>query len=282
MPKRFVELLGGSFAMGSRDSILPQDGEGPVRLVKVRPFFIDPYAVTNEWFSAFVRESGYVTDAEKYGWSYVFFSVVAPGASVRGTIAGVPWWRAVDGASWKHPEGPGSSIADRTDHPVVHVSWNDARAFAAWAGGRLPSEAEWEFAARGGLTDKRFPWGDAEPDDDQNYPCNIWQGIFPDFNTAADGFMTTAPVDAFAPNGFGLYNVVGNTWEWCADIFRARSLKRATRARNAHDLRENRKVMKGGSYLCHKSYCYRYRVAARTSNTPDSSAGHIGFRILFD
>jgi formylglycine-generating enzyme required for sulfatase activity len=267
--------------MGSDEGLLPFDGEGPARQVRTRPFWIDPHAVTNEWFAQFVQATGHVTDAGRYGWSYVFLSQMSSAILDGGGATEAPWWRRVDGAYWREPEGPGTSFAERLRHPVVHVSWNDAQAFARWAGGRLPSEAEWEFAARGGLSGKRFPWGDEEPEDDRNHLCNIWQGSFPTRNTAADGFEATAPVDAFAPNGFGLHNMVGNTWEWTADAFRVRSLKRDMKVRNAREAREQRKVLKGGSFLCHRSYCYRYRVAARTSNTPDTTTGHIGFRIVF-
>jgi formylglycine-generating enzyme required for sulfatase activity len=164
---------------------------------------------------------------------------------------------------------------------VTHVSWNDAAAFTAWAGGRLPTEAEWEHAARGGLASPRFPWGDAEPDDRTIF-CNIWQGRFPHHNTEADGFAGTAPVRAFEPNVYGLYNMSGNVWEWCSDPFRVRSLKSSAKAINDTAAAEKRKIAKGGSYLCHRSYCYRYRIAARIGTPPNTSAGHTGFRIVFD
>ncbi|WP_405030202.1 formylglycine-generating enzyme family protein [Mycoplana sp. BE70] len=268
--------------MGSDEELLPLDGEGPSRTVTVKSFSIDPFAVTNEWFGEFVRITGYVTDAERLGWSYVFFAFLGDTHRHFLSPPGTSWWRNVPGACWLAPEGEGSTIAGRENHPVVHVSWKDAAAFAAWAGGRLPMEAEWEFASRGGLERQRFPWGDEEPTDARAERCNIWQGAFPTRNTVADGFAGTAPVDSFAPNGYGLYNMVGNVWEWCAETFQVRSLKKAARERNLIARRENRKVLKGGSYLCHRSYCYRYRNAARTSNTPDTSCGHIGFRIVFD
>ena len=277
-----MRLPGGHCRMGTDENILRMDGEGPSRLVKVRPFSIDPYAVTNRWFGMFAAATGYRTEAEKHGWSAVFVGLL-PQSQRDGTGAsGASWWRRVDGADWRHPEGAASSIDERLDHPVVHVSWNDATAFADWAGGRLPSEAEWEFAARGGLEGQRFPWGSAEPDDVGVTPCNIWQGEFPTRNTILDGFFGTAPVDAFQPNGYGLFNMVGNTWEWCADAFRVRSLARAARQRNEAAAAANDRVMKGGSYLCHKSYCYRYRIAARSGAATDTSTGHVGFRIVFD
>ncbi len=276
-PDRLVRLPGGRFRTGTDASPLPRDGEGPSRAVEVRPFAIDPLAVTNAWFADFVAATGYRTEAERFGWSLVF----RPEGSVASQGA-PPWWSRIDGACWRAPEGPGSGIDTRAAHPVVHVSWNDAMAFAAWVGGRLPSEAEWEYAAAAGLSGARFPWGDREPDEAAFLPCNIWQGRFPDLNTQADGYAGTAPADAFAPNGFGLHNMVGNTWEWCADRFRIRSLASTARARNAAALAGNDRLLKGGSFLCHRSYCYRYRIAARTGAGADSSTGHVGFRLVFD
>lgn len=275
-PGRLVHLSGGRVRIGTDAPVLPMDGEGPQRLVELRPFAIDPFATTNAEFQIFADETGYVTDAERFGWSLVFRAFVPRVTPDMLSPEGPLWWCRVAAACWKHPEGLGSSIADRRDHPVTHVSWNDAQAFAVWAGARLPSEAEWEYAASGGGTG-RYPWGDGEPDD-IFLPCNIWQGRFPDNNTAADGFAGTAPVDAFAPNGFGLFNMVGNAWEWAADPFRIRSIARAAKARNA----KGDRLLKGGSYLCHRSYCHRYRIAARTGVSPDSSTGHAGFRLVYD
>ncbi len=277
-----MRIRGGRFRIGTDASPLPQDGEGPSRLATVKPFAIDPFAVTNGWFAEFAAATGYRTDAERFGWSLVFkdFAVDAPAAS--GSLSAPPWWRRIEGACWRHPEGPQSTIAERAMHPVVHVSWADAAAFAAWAGGRLPTEAEWEVAAHGGLAAARFPWGDREPDDASFQPCNIWQGEFPARNSCADGHAGTAPADAFAPNGLGLYNMVGNAWEWCADAFRVRSVARAARLRNEAARTAGERVLKGGSYLCHRSYCYRYRIAARTGVSADSSTGHVGFRLVFD
>ncbi len=283
-PERFVRLPGGRFRMGSDEKILPQDGEGPSRLVRVRPFAIDPHAVTNRWFSDFVAATGYRTQAEVIGWAAVFAGLLSADDPRRRTAAqsrGASWWIRADGACWRDPEGAGSDVSGRLDHPVVQVSWNDAAAFARWAGGRLPSEAEWEYAARGGLDAKRFPWGDLEPDDEANLPCNIWQGEFPVCNTARDGYAGTAPVNTFAPNGFGLHNMVGNTWEWCADAFRIASLAREARRRNADAATSGARVLKGGSFLCHRSYCYRYRPAARSGAPADTAASHTGFRIVY-
>lgn len=262
-----VRLPGGTFRMGSEDADAnPGDGEGPVRGVTVRPFEIDAHCVTNERFAAFVAATGYRTDAERFGWSYVFAKFL-PGHLRRDSPrpAATPWWCGVRGAYWAAPEGPGSDLSSRGDHPVVHVSWADAAAFCRWEGSRLPTEAEWEYAARGGLDQRRYPWGD-ELTPGGEHRCNIWQGRFPTRDTAEDGYAGTAPVDAFPPNGFGLYNVSGNVWEWCADWW----------------TRDASRVMRGGSYLCHASYCNRYRVAARTSNSPDSSGGNNGFRCARD
>ncbi|WP_370542021.1 formylglycine-generating enzyme family protein [Amycolatopsis sp. FDAARGOS 1241] len=259
-------LPGGTFRMGTDDADgFPDDREGPVREVTVAPFAIDAFAVTNARFAEFVDATGYRTDAEKFGWTYVFAKFV-PSALRKGAPRPqqTPWWIGVSGAYWRAPEGPGSDVSLRQDHPVVHVSWTDALAYCAWAGRRLPSEAEWEYAARGGLDQARFPWGD-ELTPGGEHRCNIWQGRFPVHNTEEDGHVGTAPVDAFQPNGFGLYNVSGNVWEWCADWFGT-----------------GNRSMRGGSYLCHESYCNRYRVAARTGNTPDSSSGNTGFRTAAD
>lgn len=282
IPKRLVQLHGGRSLVGTRQPVVELDGEGPLREVRVKPFAIDPYAVTNSWFSGFVAETGYVTEAERFGWSFVFHLLVAAEAAPSGSAGGAPWWLGVPGADWRHPEGPGSNISTRADHPVVHVSLNDARAFARWAGARLPTEAEWEYAARGGLGDVRYPWGDRGPDDQDFLPCNIWQGTFPKRNTAADGWLSTCPVNAFEPNGFGLYNMCGNTWEWCDQALRIRSTRKQLRVADENATRQGLMLTKGGSYLCHRSYCHRYRIAARTGNTPDSTTGHIGFRVIFD
>jgi len=280
-PHRLVRIPGGLCQIGTARSPLPQDGESPPRQVEIKPFLIDPFAVTNAWFAAFVAATSYRTEAERFGWSLVFRAFADPQRAVTAPDM-PPWWVRVDGASWQAPEGSGSSIARREDHPVTHVSWHDSSAFAAWAGARLPSEAEWECAAAGGIRAARFPWGEREPDDRGFQPCNIWQGDFPHHNTAADGHTGTAPAEAFAPNGFGLFNMVGNTWEWTAEPFRIRSIARTAKHRNAAARADNLRLLKGGSYLCHRSYCYRYRVAARTGAGADSSAGHVGFRLVYD
>jgi len=276
-----VKVPGGLGLIGTDHPKLLEDGEGPLRSRKINGFLIAPRAVTNAEFAAFVEATGYVTEAERFGWSFVFHSDVPDAVGATQGVAGVEWWRRVDGANWRDINGPGTQAdAWHKDHPVVQVSWNDARAYAAWAGGRLPTEAEWEHAARGGLGDVRFPWGDAEPDDQDAQYCNIWQGRFPHHNTAADGWAATAPAKSFEPNGFGLYNMVGNVWEWTAAPFRVKSLKKSAqnRAKAMHGYR----LLKGGSFLCHRSYCYRYRIAARTGNSPDTATPHQGFRMVWD
>ncbi len=277
-----LDIPGGRAEIGTDAPIFDSDGEGPRRFVPLPPFRLDETAVTNERFQRFVAASGHVSEAERYGWSFVFAGHLPKERKGSARVTGAEWWRKVEGACWHAPEGPGSDLAARTNHPVVHVSRRDALAFAAWAGGRLPSEVEWEHAARGGLTGATFPWGNREPDDVGFLPCNIWQGRFPQQDTGADGYRGTAPARDFAPNGYGLYQMCGNVWEWTADAFRVRSLKRAAQALNRAATREGRYLLKGGSFLCHKSYCFRYRIAARIGNTPDSSTSHTGFRVAYN
>jgi formylglycine-generating enzyme required for sulfatase activity len=279
---RMVRLPGGEFLMGSDDGIgHPADGEGPVHRVRLSPFWIDRTAVSNALFAAFVEESGYVTEAERYGWSFVFVGLLTNDAGPTRGVPAAPWWRQVFGADWRHPEGPGSTLNGRENHPVIHVSWNDARAYCDWAGLRLPTEAEWEYAARGGLERARFPWGDEETPGGVHH-CNIWQGEFPRRNTLDDGYLGTAPVDAFPPNGYGLHNMAGNVWEWCSDWMSPTYYRDSPLDDPPGPASGTNRVMRGGSYLCHKSYCHRYRVAARSSNTPDSSTGNLGFRCARD
>ena len=277
-----IEIQGGRKRIGTTDPIIAGDGEAPPRTTTIRSFAIEPVAVTNARFATFAKATGYVTDSERFGWSFVFSGLLAEDFPPTAAAAAVPWWRRVEGACWSAPLGPGSTVNDKPDHPVTHISWNDAASFARWAGGRLPSEAEWETAARGGLEDATYPWGNAEPDDETFMPCNIWQGSFPTHNSAADGHLATAPVQSFEPNGLGLYNMSGNVWEWCAERFRVKGMSRAAKRRDAEARAESERVIKGGSFLCHKSYCHRYRIAARTGRSPDSAAVHTGFRLAYD
>jgi len=277
-----IRLAGGSFLMGSEEQQgFPADGEGPVRTVAIRPFYIDEATVTNFQFEAFVQATGYKTDAEKFGWSFVFYGLL-PQAVLDAhpeVSAKTPWWCAISGANWRRPEGPGSGIEERRDHPVTHVSWNDAMAYCQWAGKRLPREAEWEYAARGGLIGKRYPWGDVLTPEGE-HRCNIWQGTFPSYNSLEDGYLGTAPAKSYKPNGFGLYNMAGNVWEWCSDWFSVDFHRSGPREDPQGPPDGEVKVIRGGSFLCHRSYCNRYRVAARSSNTIDSSSSNMGFRCV--
>ena len=274
-----VELPGGSFLMGSEDALAyPADGEGPVHDVQLDAFAIDAVAVSNRLFAAFVDDTGFVTDAERWGWSFVFQGLLPADFPPTRSVAQAPWWRQVEGAQWRAPDGPHSDLDGRGEHPVVHVSHNDALAYCRWAGVRLPSEAEWEFAARGGLAGAAFPWGD-ELEPGGAHRMNVWQGDFPVRNTVEDGYIGTAPVDSFEPNGYGLHNMTGNVWEWTADWF-DREWYGRTPARNPLGPDSGTaRVTRGGSYLCHASYCRRYRVSARSANMPEDATGNIGFRV---
>ncbi|MCL4141675.1 UNVERIFIED_CONTAM: hypothetical protein GTU68_036188 [Idotea baltica] len=281
MPER-VSIPAGTGLIGTSKPMIRTDGEGPLRKGLVGSLSMSAGEITNAEFAAFVEDTGYITEAEHLGWSFVFWNQVPEYVGQTQSVSGSPWWHRVDGASWQHITGPKcSSVRELLNHPVVHVSWNDALAYASWVGGRLPTELEWEHAARGGLGDVRFPWGDAEPDDEQNLFCNIWQGRFPKNNTVNDGYYTTAPAVSFEPNGYGLFNMVGNVWEWTADPFRLPSQIARAGLQNK-DKPSVIKLAKGGSFLCHKSYCYRYRIAARIANSLDSATTHMSFRVVWD
>lgn len=275
----------GAFRYGcDRGEGHPADGEGPSRIVRLDAFVIDICAVSNARFARFVEATNYVTDAERAGWSFVFAGHLPDDFPETRGVAAAPWWRQVFGANWRHPDGPQSGLDDRAEHPVVHVSHADAQAFCAWAGKRLPTEAEWEKAARGGREGLRFPWGDDETPGGV-HRCNVWQGVFPSENACGDGYRGLAPVGAFAPNGFGLHGMAGNAWEWCADWFAPRRF--APGDGDIHDdprgpATGEARAMRGGSYLCHPSYCWRYRNAARSASTPSSTTGHVGFRCAGD
>ncbi|MFO1448146.1 MAG: formylglycine-generating enzyme family protein [Opitutaceae bacterium] len=278
-------LEGGEFLMGNEgDYGFSADGEGPVHAVVVSPFFMDATCVTNEQFNAFVNATGYKTEAERFGWSFVFVGHLSPSwvrERAPARVAGSEWWCRVDGATWRHPEGPGTTIKKRWGHPVVQVSWSDACAYAEWAGKRLPTEAEWEYAARGGLVQKRFPWGD-ELEPEGRHRMNVWQGVFPTVNTEADGHFGPAPARSYRANGYGLFNMTGNVWEWCWDWFDPGAYRTSPRLDPTGPASGERRVMRGGSYLCHASYCNRYRTDARSSNTPDSATTNLGFRCVRD
>lgn len=255
----------------------PADGEGPLRPVTVGAFAIEAWAVTNAAFGAFVAASGHRTDAERSGWSFVFAGHLPDDHPPTRAVVAAPWWRQVPGADWAHPFGPHSDLRGLADHPVVHVSQRDAEAYATWCGRRLPTEAEWEFAARAGTTSV-WPWGE-ELEPGGVHRANVFQGVFPDHDTGADGWAGTCPVDAYEPNAWGLWNMVGNVWEWTADRF---GVPGGCCAGGGSDDESTGVVLKGGSYLCHHSYCHRYRPGARTGSSPDSTSGNTGFRCVAD
>ena len=273
------DIPGGTALTGTDHGLIPIDEESPGRYREIESFRMMPTTVTNAMFKDFIKDTGYKTDAQRFGWSFVFQDQLENQEKETQSVTGSQWWNKVVGACWNKVTGPEAEQELPEDHPVVHVSWNDAKAFADWAGGRLPSEAEWEHAARGGLGDVLFPWGNSEPDDRSFQPCNIWQGVFPSRNSCADGYAGTAPAESFNPNKYGLYNMCGNVWEWTSGRFK---LTGKSPASKQHAKRyKGTKVLKGGSYLCHKSYCFRYRIAARTGSTPDSTTSHQGFRLVF-
>ncbi|XP_070135522.1 formylglycine-generating enzyme [Drosophila bipectinata] len=266
-------IPGGTYNVGTNEPHFHGDREGPERQEKINDFYLDKYEVTNDAFSIFVKDTNYTTEAEGFGDSFLFKTLLSTDeqkAMEHLRVASAPWWYKVSGVSWRHPNGKDSSLGGLENHPVVHVTWRDAVAYCKWMGKRLPTEAEWEVACRGGKERKLFPWGNKLMPREEHW-LNIWQGDFPEGNLAEDGFEFTSPVDTFRQNTFDLYNMVGNVWEWTADLW------------DANDMSETpNRVKKGGSYLCHKSYCYRYRCAARSQNTEDSSAGNLGFRCAKD
>jgi formylglycine-generating enzyme required for sulfatase activity len=277
----FITLSPATFAMGATDGPYLQDGEGPVRQVTLDGYCLAPLTVTNAHFATFVADTGYVTLAEREGASFVFHMLAPDTDGTRTVATQASWWRQIKGAYWRWPEGPNApDIFDRLDHPAVHISLTDALAYCHWAGTRLPTEAEWENAARGGLEHQPFPWGDMlEPD--SAHHSNVWQGDFPASNTADDGYVGTAPAQCFAPNQYGFYAMTGNVWEWTADRFThlhsPRPVTNPTGPLNGASF-----VAKGGSYLCHASYCTRYRTSSRQALDPRTTAGNLGFRVAKD
>lgn len=272
-------IQGGTFNMGTDEPVFAADGEMPSRKVTVDSFYMDEYEVSNAEFKRFVDAKKYKTEAEKFGNSFVMDLYISEETKAKITqmVAAAPWWLPVDGADWRHPEGPDTNILNRMDHPVLHVSWNDANDYCKWAGKRLPTEAEFEYACRGGKEDRLFPWGNNLTPKGEHW-MNIWQGDFPNTNTEEDGYGTTAPVTAFPKqNKFGLRNIVGNVWEWTQDWWETKHSSEPKTNPTGPPTGVD-KVKKGGSFQCHKSYCYRYRCVARSQNTPDSSASNLGFR----
>ena len=271
-----VDLSGGWFQMGANDGPHPEDGEGPVREVFVDPFRLAATAVTIGDYAEFVSATGYQTLAEGQGNSFVFHLFCDAETSFPAPVQ-APWWRQVPGACWHSPDGLRRAADEKADHPVTHIAREDALAYCRWSNTRLPTEAEWEIAARGGLVGQPYPWGDKMEMDGIHW-SNVWQGAFPDHNTGEDGHIGTAPVREFPPNGWRLYNMTGNVWEWVADRFT--TLHPARPVRNPKGpLNGLRFVAKGGSYLCHSSYCERYRTSSRQSLLAATTTGNLGFRV---
>jgi formylglycine-generating enzyme required for sulfatase activity len=259
-----VLIPGGTFEMGSADGPIY---ERPVHGVKLHSFWMDKKEVTVAQFRQFVNAAGYVTDAEKFGWSGVF-------------DLGKKAWGRVDGANWRQPEGPGRSLAGEQE-PVMQVSWNDAVSFAAWAGKRLPTEAEWEYAARGGLAGKKYAWGD-ELMPEGKYMANYWQGSFLERDEGKDGFAGVAPVGRFPANGYGLYDMTGNVWEWCADSYSDFYYANSAKENPTGPPAGFEQVIRGGSWMCARNFCTNYRVAGRSHATADSGLNNLGFRCARD
>jgi sulfatase modifying factor 1 len=306
-----VLINGGDFTMGS-DAIDARKDQKPAHKVHINSFYMDTTPVTNREFKAFVDATGYVTTAEMPPKLEDIMSQVPPGTTppsqeslVAASLVFKPtdgpvalnnsnkWWEWKKGANWKHPLGPSSTITGKDDHPVVHISWYDAKAFATWAKKRLPTEAEWEYAAYGGKTNVKYTWGSDEFSE-ENPQCNIWHGSFPHKSTKDNGYYGTTPVKTFAANSYGLYDMSGNVWQWCSDLYNAGYYQE--KAKNAvsnnpkgpeksHDPDEPysaKHVHRGGSFLCHASYCKGYQITARMKTSPDTSLNHLGFRCAKD
>ena len=264
-----VEIPEGSFRMGTDDERFPADREGPVRSVDVPAFAIGRAPVTNAEFATFVETTGLVTLAESDGWTFVFGGLLPDDFPPTRGVAGAEWWRAVEGADWRHPQGPDTSLEGLMQHPVVHVAFEDALAYADWAGKRLPTADEWEVAARGGLVDQDYAWG-SEKTPDGRWLANVWQGPFPWDNKETDGWFWTSPVGSFPANGYGLVDVCGNVWEWTSTPYAV------------PEGEQERRVIKGGSFLCADNYCHRFRPSALMGQTLDTATCHMGFRCAAD
>lgn len=297
-PTGMVYIPPGKFEMGSIDN---PHRDAPLHVVRIDGFFMDKTEVTNAEFQKFVDETGYQTLAEQLPAEADYNGAPVPAnarkfsfcfrelkndVSLRGPWDGKsipPWWNEVYGADWRHPEGPGTNIDDRMNHPVVHISWMDAAEYARWAGKRLPTEAEWEWAARGGLERNEYVWGNQKQGTDGKYFANTHQGKFPMTNDALDGFKGTAPVGSFPANGYGLFDMSGNVWEWCSDWY-DRDYYQISPVNNPQgpDWVTNFKVRRGGSFLCNDAYCRRYVPDARDSGSPRDAAVHTGFRCVKD
>ena len=311
IPNNMVLIPGGEYLMGS-DKSESYTNEKPVHRVVVSSFFMDKYEVTNQQFLQFVNETGYTTTAEKkINWDEMMSqlrpgtsrppdSLLEPGSLIfKASSYSIPlndessWWEWEKGAFWKHPSGKNSSINEIMDHPVVHISWDDAVAYAQWAGKRLPTEAEWEWAARGKKTDAIYPWGN-ESINETPMKANFWQGHFPYRNTKQDGYYLTGPVGSFIPNEYGLYDMAGNVWEWCSDFYHINSYSydkekgiciNPKGPKTFYDPSEPfaiKKILRGGSFLCNDSYCSGYRVSRRMSSSKDTGLMHTGFRCVKD
>ncbi|HEY0459945.1 MAG TPA: formylglycine-generating enzyme family protein [Pyrinomonadaceae bacterium] len=263
VPAGMIFINGGSFQMGDAEGM---PFETPAHTVELDSFLIDEHEVSVAEFAKFVEATGYRTEAEKYGWSGVFDFDSGE-------------WQRIDGADWRHPEGENSTAAPA--EPVCQISWNDAAAYAQWAGKRLPSEAEFEFAARGGLVGKKFAWGD-ELKPDGKFMANWWQGSFPGKNTREDGFLSRAPAKSFAPNGYGLYDMTGNVWEWTSDWFDENYYRVSPKKNPPGASAGTEKSIRGGSFLCAENFCSNYRVAGRSRAAPDSGLNNLGFRCARD
>ncbi len=282
-----IKIPAGTYEIGSsQDNGFAMDNEKPKTSIFLSSYWIDETTVTNQEFLEFVKETGYVTESEKFGWSFVFHYLIDEDTKEHNLeVPGLPWWFAVKGADWRHPEGPSSTIEGRMDHPVVQVSRNDALAYCKWANKRLPTEAQWEVAAKGGTQFEKWPWGDESLEKDGKFHCNTWQGDFPRDNSKDDGFVGTAPVKSFEPNGYGLYQMIGNVWEWCLNPARIPLTEFQKKDsdyfwQRHQEINDEMYATRGGSFLCHESYCKRYRIAARNGNTGASAASNVGFRCV--